>query len=389
MKPQSGLEFTNPINGLVVFDLQGNPVWEYTVPNHSVNNLDGAKLLPNGDILVTIGILPPQPLTFPYQADSIREIREINLAGETVRELSVADLNAALATATCNECSNIELSTFHHDITPLPNGHWLILGDMVVPLSSTTKPALTNMPAQNVLGDVIVDVDENLQPVWVWNEFNHLDPNRHPMNFPDWTHTNAVVYSPDDGNILISIRHQNWVVKVNYHNGSGNGDILWRLGAGGDFKLVGGVDPTDWPYAQHGHSFFSPNTSGVFSLGMLDNGDDRLFPASNKSCLPQGNLPISCLYSAIPVFRIDETGKTATLTFHQIVPADQYASWGGNAQLLANGDVEYDLCGIQTNSVVKEVTMDASPQLVWSLQSGSVNLYRAFRIPSMYPGVQW
>ena len=91
----------------------------------------------------------------------------------------------------------------------------------------------------------------NLQPVWAWNEFNHLDPNRHPYLFPDWTHTNAVLYSPDDGNILVSMRHQNWVVKVDYQDGKGSGAILWQLGEGGDFTLKNGIDPTDWQYAQH------------------------------------------------------------------------------------------------------------------------------------------
>ena len=83
-----------------------------------------------------------------------------------------------------------------------------------------------------MLGDVIVDLDQNMQPVWAWNEFNHLDPNRHPWNFPDWTHTNAIIYSKDDGNILVSMRHQNWIVKVSYDNGTGDGSILWHLGEG-------------------------------------------------------------------------------------------------------------------------------------------------------------
>ena len=69
------------------------------------------------------------------------------------------------------------------------------------------------------------------QPVWAWNEFNHLDINRRPYSYPDWTHTNAVLYSKDDGNLIISIRHQNWLVKIDYNNGAGAGDILWKLGA--------------------------------------------------------------------------------------------------------------------------------------------------------------
>ncbi len=115
----------------------------------------------------------------------------------------------------------------------------------------TTTPALTNAPATNVLGDVVVDLDENLQPVWVWNAFNHLDPNHHPYMFPDWTHSNTVLYTPGDGNILISMRHENWIIKVDYEDGKGSGGVIWRLGEGGNFTLKNGVDPTDWQYAQH------------------------------------------------------------------------------------------------------------------------------------------
>ncbi len=386
MTPQSGLELLNPLSGIAVTDLSGNILWEYQDPsNGKVESIQGVKMLPDGNILMNLGVLNTAPLQGPIPANAFLEIREVTLAGDTVREISINDLNSELATATCKECQ-VTLQTFHHDVTPLPNGHWLVLGSTLMNLSSTTTPPLIDAPPQAVLGDVIVDLDQNLQPVWVWNEFNHLDPNRHPMQFPDWTHTNAILYSPDDGNIVVSIRHQNWVIKVDYENGTGNGNILWHLGEGGDFTLAGGTDPTDWQYAQHGPSFFSPNTTGVFSLGLVDNGDDRVFP-SDVTCGATGAPP--CLYSTIPVFKIDEIGKTATLTFHQIIPTAQYSFWGGNAELLANGNVEYDLCAVGSNSYVNEVTQEATPQTVWSMTSNGVNLYRAFRIPSLYPNVQW
>ena len=244
--------------------------------------------------------------------------------------------------------------------------------------------------AQTVQGDVIIDLDQNLHPVWVWNEFKHLDPNRHPYMFPDWTHSNALIYSPDDGNILVSIRHQNWVVKVDYANGSGAGDILWRLGQGGDLTLAGGSDPQDWQYAQHAPSFTSSNTSGIFSLTMMDNGDDRIFPAS-VTCDNAGATP--CVYTTIPIFQIDENAKTATLTFHQILPYSLYSFLGGNTEQLANGNLEYDLCGLGGSgaggSTVYEVTQESNPQTVWTMHVMNANLYRAMRMPSFYPGVQW
>jgi arylsulfate sulfotransferase len=138
-------------------------------------------------------------------------VREFDLAGNTVKQITMAQLNAALAAANYN----FTLLLFSHDINVLPNGHWLVLANTFksVALTGQTTPT-------QVLGDVIVDLDTNLKPVWVWNEFDHLDVNRHPWMFPDWTHTNAVIYSPDDGNLIVSMRHQNWIVKVDYYNGT-------------------------------------------------------------------------------------------------------------------------------------------------------------------------
>jgi arylsulfate sulfotransferase len=178
-------------------------------------------------------------------------------------------------------------------------------------------------------------------------------------------------------------------VKVDYQDGKGAGDILWHLGEGGDFTLKGGTDPTDWTYAQHMPSFFSTNTTGVFSLGVMDNGDDRIFPVG-VTCGATGAPP--CLYTTIPIYQIDENAKTATLLFHQILPPNLYSFFGGGVDPLANGNVEYDLCGvgpINTGSFVYEVTQQSTPQTVWTMQSIGTNLYRAFRMPSFYPGVQW
>ena len=383
--PQPGIELLNPLAGTVIVDLDGNPLWGYSVyKGNYINSMYGVKVLPNGDFLMTIGALS-QSVTAPVPAGEILEIREVNLGGDTVKEVSIDDLNYELSTATCAEC-NVSLITFHHDVTPLPNGHWLVLANTIRTLNSKTNPPLTTGPQGPVLGDVIVDLDENLHPVWAWNEFNHLDPNRQPMGFPDWTHTNAVVYSPDDGNILVSLRHQNWVLKVNYKNGTGDGSILWHLGEGGDFKLVGGTDPTEWPYAQHAPSFTTPNTTGVFSLTLMDNGDDREFP-TNVTC-GKGSAP-PCLYSTVPIYKVNESAKTATLTYRYVLPASIYNAWGGNAEVLANGHLEYDDCGLLVGSYVAEVTMGSSPKLVWQLHTGDTDYYRAFRIPSMYPGVQW
>ena len=388
MTPQPGVEVLNPLvgkpSGILVTDLSGNPLWTYSNPgNASLNYISGVKFLPNGNFLMTIAAAVTVSSTL--SPDAINEIREVNLAGDTVREISIPDLNDRLASATCAEC-NVKLFVFHHDVEALPNGHLLVLANTRMALSATTQPALTNQPPTTVLGDVVIDLDENLQPVWAWNEFNHLDVNRQPYQFPDWTHTNAILYSKDDGNLIVSIRHQNWVIKVKYADGTGDGSILWRLGEGGDLTLKGGTDPTDWIYAQHNPTFFSAATAGVLSLGIMDNGDDRQFPAGVTCGTPGAP---DCLYTTIPVYQIDEGAKTATLTFHQILPSNLYSFFGGSTEQLANGNVHYALCGLGVNSAIYEVTQQSNPQTVWSMQVTGTNMYRASRLPSLYPGVQW
>ncbi|HTU50965.1 MAG TPA: aryl-sulfate sulfotransferase, partial [Acidobacteriaceae bacterium] len=211
-------------------------------------------------------------------------------------------------------------------------------------------------------------------------------------NFPDWTHTNAIVYSKDDGNLLVSIRHQSWVVKVDYNNGAGTGNVIWRLGYQGDFTLMnnGEVDtnPADWFYGQHGLNFTTANTTGIFGLTLMDNGDFRIFPAG-VTC-GTGSAP-PCLYSTIPVLQINESAMTATFETHQILPTNLYNFFGGNAQILPNGDLEYDLCGLPgtPNSEVFETPNQSTPQTVWSLKLPANYTYRSYRLPSLYPGVQW
>jgi arylsulfate sulfotransferase len=382
--PQPGIEMLNTIESTVQIsaaDLSGNIIWAYN-PGLSLGGASwvAPKQLANGDFIAVVAINSSLALTTSPPAGAPNLVREFDLAGNTIKQITMAQLNAALAAANYN----LTLLLFSHDINVLPNGHWLVLANTLksVVLTGQTTPT-------QVLGDVIVDLDTNLKPVWVWNEFDHLDVNRHPWMFPDWTHTNAVIYSPDDGNLIVSLRHQNWIVKVDYYNGTGTGDILWHLGAGGDFKLLAGTHPQDWTYAQHGISFTTPNTTGIFGLAVMDNGDDRQYPGGpvGSTCGTGGS---PACYSTVPVLQINESAKTATLEFHQILPSSLYSFFGGNSLMLSNGDIEYDLAGLAPEgSQVFEVTNEPTPQTVWNLKLNQNYAYRSYRLPSLYPGVQW
>jgi len=370
MTPQSGVELPDTLGTKAfVTDLAGNLLWEYdpgtSIPSGTIPG--PVKMLPNGHFLIGYGLASPDGVNSVMQ--------EVDLTGQVYWQMTAAQLNQELASATCSGC-NIHVIGTHHDFAILPNGHLIVIASTQQVVSGTT-----------VTGDVLIDLDQNRQPVWLWNEFDHLDINRRPFQYPDWTHTNAVLYSPSDGDLVVSIRHQNWLVKIDYDNGAGSGDIVWHLGYQGDFTLLNADgsadnDPTDWFYAQHGPSFVTSNTSGKYSMVLFDNGDDRGVSIVNGGTCGVTGQP-AC-YSTVPILSLDETAMTATVTFRVTTP--DYSSFGGNAEVLKNGDVEYDEC---TKAAAYEVTQSSSPQTVWQMLISGQAAYRVNRIPSLYPGVQW
>jgi hypothetical protein len=390
--PQPGIELWNTILPpkyveVLATDLKGNPIWNYTYPGSAADKIQGIQLLPNGDWLMVISYL--SSLSAPTASDPnlLNTVREIDLAGNTVREVTMDALNKKLAGSSLRDAQGnpYQLKSFHHDVLPLPNGHWVLLAayfKTIANLTGYSKPTA-------VLGDALVDVDPNGNPDWVWNTFDHLDINRRPMNFPDWTHSNGMLYSSDDHNLLLSMRHQNWIVKIDFNDGRGSGNVLWRLGQGGDFKLVGATDPTDWFYAQHGASYFTPNTTGVFRLGLMDNGNDRIFPApmGQVTCTPAAGTSPQC-YSTVPVLELNEQDMTATMIQHYVPPPSYFSFFGGNTELLANGDLHMNFCSPLAGAIEQELDPTGS-QVVWQGTTAGADQFRVDRIGSLYPGVQW
>lgn len=165
------------------------------------------------------------------------------------------------------------LAPYHHDAIAMsddPDTHYLVLGNSYedVDLSS-----LGMDPETHMAGDLIVEIDQDGDVVWVWDTFDHLDPLRlrsdpgeglpyvNPFTGQeafDWTHGNGLVYT-DDGVILLSLRHQDWIVAVDRDTS----EVLWRLGDEGDFELLAG----SWFWHQH-----SPQWQADGSLLLYDNG---------------------------------------------------------------------------------------------------------------------
>jgi arylsulfate sulfotransferase len=361
-------------------DRDGNVIWYYYLGPQAFPF--PFKLLPNGNIVVVVtpGLEAPDTL------------REIDLAGNTIQQIFIPTLQQKMQAAGYDFVP----TSFHHDVLPLANGHVLAIVNCI--------KSFTNLPGYpgtiDVVGDGIVDLDQNFNPVWAWNGFDWLDINRHLEGLPDWTHSNALLYSPNDGNLLLSVRHQSWVIKIDYNNGTGAGDILWRLGYQGDFALTAyGVpsdDPSQWFSFQHDPSLVSQSGTQD-SIAVWDNGDNRLLNAeTGEVCrYPVAGSIFPPCYSRATLFHVDENSMVADLSWADKQP--DYSSFGGNINQFANGNVEFDLCdpAIQpapgVASQIQEVTPTSNPQVVWQMDITPNNAfaYRGYRVPSLYPGVNW
>jgi len=412
--PSPGVELVNVINPdgfSVVSDVAGNIIWYY---DNSADASWGGYVFPikplkNGNLLASITNLyvTGVPQKQPYNS----VLREIDFTGKSIRELYLSDLTAALSTLKTPQGSIVTPLCYSHDVLPLWNGHVILIVQEQRTVTLTQPPG----PGQfTILGDAIVDLDENFNPVWVWSTFDNLDPNRHPYEFCaeagyDWTHCNAVLQAPD-GNLLLSSRHQNWVMKIRYSGREGDGTILWKLGYEGDFALSGG-DDLQWFFAQHFPHIFAATDTQITSISVFDNGNDRCY-ATSGGC-EATSPPPAPPFSRGAVFALDETALTAKLSWQYLL--NQYSFWGGNVVALINGDIEICAsepvaitsvpwpCGsatpggskapgayVDTPSAVVELTgLTPAPQIVWQMTVSTGGAYRSYRIPSMYPGVIW
>ena len=231
MGPQPGTDLTQnmilhggilgPTNGVTTYatDLNGNITWYY---DSIANNFSSyfTSLEPGGDMLLIGG-------DANETGDAGEYLREIDLAGDTVRETNINAINAQLAILGQQPVFN-----FNHDVELLPNGDLAVLANTQRIINVAGTPTVYN-------GDMVLVLDKNLQIVWDWDPFLWLDTNRLPTlgeGPTNWLHANAIAWSPEDGDLLISLRSQDWVIKIDYDNGNGDGHIVWTLGLGGDFQ---------------------------------------------------------------------------------------------------------------------------------------------------------
>lgn len=343
---------------------------------------------------------PPIPGVIPGPVRG-QLMREIDLAGNTIRETNVERINEQLIAM-----GHDPIYYFHHDARRLPNGHTLVMAGVENILID-----IQGSGAVDVVGDMIIDLDQNFQVAWAWSTFGHDElpvtrralrdevcagtpetgnicgPLRLLGDYPgqaavahDWTHGNTVTYTPADGNIIVSFRHQDWVAKIDYADGKGSGKILWRLGEEGDFGIEqafgGEIDPHPWFSGQHQPMIYAQNELVIYdnSNARNENGDDNIANSRGQ------------------VYLIEEEAKTATLVTNADLGV--YASFLGSAQKLSNGNYHFlsgGIAGEQASPVpgfpagLSEST-EVYPEgdISYILQAPFHTTYRSFRMKSMY-----
>ncbi len=204
----------------------------------------------------------------------------------------MAETNAARVSEQLVALGRRPINAFHHEARPLPGGGILVLADNEEILTNVQGPGPVD-----VIGDEILVLDENLQLVWAWDAFEHLDTSRMAVlgetcpsgagcapyylapTANDWLHGNSVQLTPD-GQILYSSRHQDWLVEIRYDNGLGDGSVLWRLGKDGDFQYTSS-DPYPWFSHQHDASF--QMTPDGLRLLVFDDGNTRVLANPGKT----------------------------------------------------------------------------------------------------------
>jgi arylsulfate sulfotransferase len=378
-------------------DLEGNVVWYVSTRDQSL-----VRMLPGGHFLTLSS-------GGSSRNGRVQTLTEIDLAGNIVRQTNAATVAEQIEKrmgikSICKRNGGVCIAGFHHDAIRLKNGHTIAIGSLerMIP-----EGAQGSDDPVDIMGTLLIDLDEEFQVTWVWSAFDHLDLARKALGDEkcrgtggglacapvylsdvanDWLHGNAVSYSHKDGNLLLSLPEQDWVIKVDYQDGKGSGKVLWRLGEGGDLKSDTN-DKLSWFSYQHDVAF---EPAGSDTLVLFDNGHRRQKKEEKKDDNSAKDdkdkdkdwKPPEEAHSRGQVWKIDEEGRKATL----LVSTDMggYAPYMGSAQRLSNGNFHFTASTLRNNTSRSAHSVETTPdgKIIYTIET--VPAYRSNRVVDLY-----
>lgn len=267
---------TVPGNGMycVYLDASGQVVWFYEASGSGAYDV---VRLRNGNLLFNAGS---------------RLIKEVDLFGNTVTQWWAARLGTAGAPP---GAVMVDCDSFHHELSELPLGEsadFIALSTEMRTYSnypsSEIDPTQTT-PTANVIGDVVVEFRRDGTVVREVNTLDVLDPYRVCYNSLagffnplygasgfDWSHGNSAAVDTSDDTWVISMRHQEAVVKVRRSDHS----IVWIHGAHDRWNAPWTnylLTPIGMPFAWNFHQHAAEPLAGG-RVAMFDNGNYRVIP---------------------------------------------------------------------------------------------------------------
>jgi hypothetical protein len=334
----------HPPNGTVdtlATNLAGQVVWYYDPVANAFPSY-ATSVVPGGTVLLLGGL--------QSGVTDANTLREVDLAGDTLRETNVDAVNAELAAL-----GQHPIAAFNHDAQRLPNGDTAVLATELMTLEFKGKPTLYR-------GDMVLVLDQNFQVAWVWDPFTQLNVHRLPTlgeGPSDWTHANSIAWSPEDGNLIVSLRSQDWVIKIDYANGTGDGHVFWRLGPHGNFR-INSKAPSPWFSHQHDARYINNTTLVLFDDGNTRQKNDRQAKSRGQELI------------------LDEKTMVATLVVNANLGT--YNPAVGSAQMLPNGSLDFD-AGFPEQSI--EVLPNGRKTYVQKMNLPPVE-YRSYMYATLY-----
>ncbi|HEY5911011.1 MAG TPA: aryl-sulfate sulfotransferase [Verrucomicrobiae bacterium] len=369
---------TSNVSYVTFVDNQGEVVW-YS-PNFLVSTIADVVRLDNGNLFI------PLATTFV----------EVNLLGEIVNlwrapnQLTIDPHDGVLT----DRDSILFLNTDSRVVSGFP--------------TSATDPYAPTQTATVRFNRVIEMSATNSALLNNWSVIDLLDPLRityltFTSGYRGWDseHANAVIEDPRDDSLIVSLRHQNAVIKF-----SRDGQLKWILGPpenwGPDLQsrlLTPVGTPFEWNYAQH-----APMITPRGTLLVFDNGNFRANPFDPT-------VPDFANYSRAVEYDINEQRMEVTQMWEYggNIAEPLYADRVGNADWLPNtgnvlvtfGSVGYINCVSPSAASpaarmvrIKEVTHDAPADVVFDLSIFDYNnnspgylgywVYRSRRVPDLY-----
>ena len=298
----------------------------------------------------------------------------------------------------------------HHDLLRTPHGTYLSLTQRSVDVpdfpTSTSDPDAPTAPA-TLLDDSVVEFlpDGTLRREWPLVDlldvtrvgYGSLVPT--PNGF-DWTHSNAINYMPDDDSIIVSVRHQDAIIKLSRETGS----LKWILGTHENwspefqqFLLHPIGSPFRWQFHQH-----APMWTATGTLVLFDNGNfraspfDGTVPSPDEESFSRG-VEFEIDDDAMDVGQIWEYGENIPEQVYSFFISDADKQKVTGNVLMTFGGVTFvggvpsaDLGLGLSHTKIIETTDDVVPVKVFEMAvfdpaGGRIAIYRSEKIPSLYP----